>query len=201
MGEGSIILAADSFFLSNEALRDERHAGFLARVFAGPRNVVFDEEHHGIAEAPGIATLARKYRLHGVVAALALLAALFVWKNTARFIPAYDETRGDDEIIAGKESGEGFVNLLQRSIPPAEIVAVCVEEWRKSSAHQPRERARLGEALQQQPSKTTPVAAYRTLAQALTSKDLRHSIVPTSPRTSRRASNLNSQPSTRPNES
>ena len=188
MGEGSILLAGDSFFLSNEALRAERHAALIARVFAGPRAIVFDEEHHGIAEESGIATLARKYRLHGVVAALALLAALFVWKNAARFIPAYDETRGEDEIIAGKESSEGFVNLLQRSIPPAEIIGVCVEEWRKACAHKPAERARLDEALRQQPSKTTPVAAYRSLAQALTHKDTR-------------LSTLNSQPSTPKNES
>ena len=188
MGEGSILLAADSFFLSNEALRAERHAALIARVFAGPRAIVFDEEHHGIAEESGIATLARKYRLHGVVAALALLAALFVWKNAARFIPAYDESRGEDEIIAGKESSEGFVNLLQRSIPPAEIIGVCVKEWRKACAHQPRERAKLDEALQHQPPKTTPIATYRSLAEALSTKDTR-------------LSTLNPQLSTTPNES
>ena len=201
MGEGSIILAADAFFLSNEALRDERHAGLLARVFAGPRAVVFDEEHHGIAEEPGIATLARKYRLHGFVAGLALLAALFVWKNAAPFIPPYDETRGEDEIIVGKESGEGFVNLLQRSIPPGEIVGVCVEEWRKACGHQARERAKLEQALQHHTPRSSPVENYRDLAQALTHKEPRHSIVPTAPRTSRKASNLNPQLSTPQNES
>ena len=35
-GNGSIVLVADSFLVSNEALRSERHPRLLARLFAGP---------------------------------------------------------------------------------------------------------------------------------------------------------------------
>ena len=49
--------------------------------FTGPPLVVFDEEHNGLRDNPGIASLARKYRLHGVIAGLILLAGLFVWKK------------------------------------------------------------------------------------------------------------------------
>lgn len=86
-GAGSIVLATDSYFLSNQALRQDRHAQLLA-WFVGPgKEVVFDEAHFGILETPGVATLMRKYRLHGLAAGLLLLAGLFIWKNGASFVP------------------------------------------------------------------------------------------------------------------
>lgn len=172
-GGGTIVLAGDSFFLSNEALRTERHPQLLGRIFSGPAAVVFDEEHLGVSEQPGIATLARKYRLHGAVAALAVIAALFVWKNTARFLPPREEAGGGD-IVSGKESAEGFVNLLRRTIKPRDILGVCVEEWRKTAAHNSRDRARLEEAWaseQARPAKErSAVAAYETISRALALK-------------------------------
>lgn len=172
-GNGSIILAADSFFLSNEAMRNERLPQLLGHVFGGPAAVVFDEEHLGVSEQPGIATLARKYRLHGAVGALVLIAALFVWKNTARFIPPRDDLDGSD-IVSGKESAEGFVNLLRRTIRPKDVISVCVEEWRKGAPHSTRERARIEEtwSIEQAraPKERNPVGEYRALSRAITRK-------------------------------
>ena len=171
-GRGSIVLAADSFFLSNEAMRAERHPKLLAWLFDGPPALVFDEEHHGVRDDPGIASLARKYRLHGVVAGILLIALLFVWKNAVRFIPAYADDPADGDVIAGKESGEGFVNLLRRTIKPSEILAVCAAEWRKSAARRPAEQARVEELLaheQARPAKQRdPITTYKTIAESLT---------------------------------
>ena len=170
-GRGSIVLAADSFFLSNEALRAERHPKLLAWLFDGPPALVFDEEHHGVRDDPGIASLARKYRLHGVVAGILLVALLFVWKNAVRFIPTYEDDAGGD-IVTGKESAEGFVNLLRRTIKPAEILPLCAAEWRKSTAHRPADQARVEELLaaeQARPARQRqPVATYQIIAETLT---------------------------------
>jgi hypothetical protein len=87
LGAGSIVLAADPFFLSNEALRTQRAPALLGHFFSGPRTIIFDEEHLGVREEPGIANLAGKYRLHGAIATLALLAALYVWMNAVPFLP------------------------------------------------------------------------------------------------------------------
>ena len=171
-GDGSLVLVADSFLLSNEALRRERHPRLLARLFAGPPLVIFDEESRGLRDDPGIASLARKYQLHGVVAGLFLLAGLFVWKNMVRFLPAYDSQAATGDVIAGKESGEGFINLLRRSLRPSAMLETCVAEWRKSFAHQPRELARVEEIYSQEQSRSprarNPIAAYRAIAAALT---------------------------------
>jgi hypothetical protein len=169
-GTGSIVLAADSFFLSNEALREERHPQLLGRIFRGPATVIFDEEHLGVSEQPGIATLARKYRLHGAVAVLALVAALFVWKSVAPFIPPRAESDTPD-VIAGKETSAGFVSLLRRAIPPGEVLGACVEEWRKTARPTGRERAQFDEAWAAEearpPKRRDPPGAYRALCAAL----------------------------------
>jgi hypothetical protein len=134
VGPGSLVLAADSYFVSNEALRKERQPGLLAWLVGSNRNVLFDEAHLGVTEAPGIAALVRQYHLQGLAASLVLLAGLFIWKNGVRFVPAPEDEAGGagaDEV-AGRDSAAGFVNLLRRSIPPGEIVAVCLNEWEKS---------------------------------------------------------------------
>jgi hypothetical protein len=176
-GQGSIVLAADSFFLSNEAMRAERRPKLLAWLFKGPPDLVFDEEHHDVRENPGIASLARKYRLHGAVAGLALLAFLFVWKNSVRFLPPMEGTGGADDIVLGKESGEGFVNLLRRTIPPSRILEVCADEWHKAFAHKPEDVEKVAQLCAQElarPSRErNPVDAYRAMTRAVSRQSKR----------------------------
>ena len=173
-GSGSIILVADSFLVSNEALRGERHAQLLSRLFSGPSTIIFDEEHNGLRDNPGIASLARKYRLHGAVASFLLLALLFVWKNMVRFVPVYQINAAESDVIVGKESGEGFINLLRRTIAPSAILETCMSEWRKAFVHRPRERAKAEEAWARQqslpPRERNPISTYRAISQALVRK-------------------------------
>jgi hypothetical protein len=170
-GRGSIVLASDSYFLSNEALRRERHPLLLSRIFSGPGLVIFDEEHLGVSEQPGIATLVTKYRLQGVVAGLLLIAALFVWKNTSRFLPPLTEGGDDGHIVRGHDSAQGFARLLYRSIKPADLLRVCVEEWRHGSAHRAKDVAAVEELWAQEqtrpPKQRNAAAAYRAIAEAL----------------------------------
>ena len=131
LGAGSIVLATDSYLLSNEAMVNDRHAAFLAWLIGPARHVVFDEAHFGIVESSGVAILMRKYRLHGLAAGLILLAGLFVWKNSMSFLPPYREPSASEQV-RGKEASAGFVNLLRRNIRPADVLGVCFEQWTKS---------------------------------------------------------------------
>lgn len=173
-GKGSIVLMADAFPLSNEALRGERHSKLLARLFDGPSPIVFDEEHNDLRENPGIASLARKYRLHGVIAGLVLLAILFVWKNMVRFIPAHPAQVAEGNVVEGKESSEGFVNLLRRSIRPSAIFGVCFAEWRKTFTGRPRDLAQAEELCAQRESQAAghrdPLETYRAISRVVTRK-------------------------------
>jgi len=132
-GQGSVVLASDSFFVSNEALLQDRHPDLLAWLVGANRRVVFDEAHLGVIEKPGVATLMRRYRLHGLMGGLALLMGLLVWKNAFSLVPPPRRSPGQ-EYVSGRDASAGFVNLLRRAIPPGEILKVCFEQWEKSVA-------------------------------------------------------------------
>jgi hypothetical protein len=173
-GRGSIVIATDSYFVSNEAMLRDRHADLLAFMIGANRNIVFDEAHLGTTEAPGVATLIRKYRLHGFIASLILIAALFIWKMSIPLVPPY-ASEGETKYVAGKGVGLGIVNLLKRSIPATDLLQTCLNEWKKTSPQQSRrtnERIKQIDATyaaeQSLPAKQrNPVTAYRTIAQIL----------------------------------
>ncbi len=167
LGSGSIVLSTDSYFAGNEALRTERHSRLLAWLQGGQPRALFDETHLGVTENPGIATLARRYRLHGVIAGLLLVAALFVWKNMAPFVPPHAEPdAARTAIVSGRDSAAGFINLLRRSIPPRDVLRVSWQEWRKSFAH--RKDVASAEAIAHSPeSAKRPVEASRQIASLL----------------------------------
>jgi hypothetical protein len=173
-GAGSIAIATDSYFLSNEAMRNDRHPDLLAWLVGPSKNVVFDESHFGIVESSGVATLIRKYRLHGLFAGLILLAGLFIWKNSVSFVPLWPEAQ-QQVYVAGKEAAVGFINLLRRNIQSQDVLKVCFEEWKKSSTRAGKyssvrmEQARaLFEADQARPSRERDsLRTYQEICRAL----------------------------------
>lgn len=133
-GMGSIVLCADSYLFSNEALREERHPKLLSWLIGKNSGVIFDEAHFGIKEGQGIVTLARKYRLHWPFFVLILLAVLFVWKNSTYFVPPRDDgpsTEGND-FVFDKDYNEGMISLLRRNISSRKILGVYFREWEKA---------------------------------------------------------------------
>jgi len=170
-GDGTIVLASDAFFLSNEALQTEPSPGLVSWLLGSPGTVIFDEEHLGVSESTGIVSLVRKYRLQGGLAALAIVAILWFWMETSPLIPAHSKLRPEEEYVTGLDSQEGFVSLLRRTISPSRVFEVCVNEWRKTFAHDPRSLSTMDQALlSQNASELRPkdsAAAYRDVAAAM----------------------------------
>ncbi len=133
-GMGSIVLCADSYLFSNEALREERHPKLLSWLIGKNSSVIFDEAHFGIQKRQGIVTLARTYRLHWPFFVLILLAGLFVWKNSTYFVPPRDEgpSTGENDIVFDKGYNEGMISLLRRNISSRKILGVYFREWEKT---------------------------------------------------------------------
>jgi hypothetical protein len=132
-GAGTIVLATDSYFTSNEAILKDRQAALLAWLIGPGRRIVFDEAHFGIVDTSGVSMLVRKYRLVWLAAALLVLAGLFIWKNSLSLVPPAAEAAASG-VVAGRESAAGFVNLLRRNILPRDLLNVCFAEWTKSLA-------------------------------------------------------------------
>ena len=132
-GRGTIMLSADSFFVSNEALWSERHPQLLTRLVGQNSNIVFDEAHFGITKSPGVVGLIRHHRLHWFLAALAAIALFFVWKNAVFFVPPpKDADSNGNDIVTEKDYTQGLVALLRRNIPSSDILQVSVQEWEQT---------------------------------------------------------------------
>jgi len=164
---GAIVLVADSWMLSNEALTREPDAASLADLAGPNHNLVFDESHLGLDEGGSIAGLMRRYHLQGLIAALLALAALYVWKNTS---PLLARAPGRDVTgYSGFSAAAGLVTLLERSIPAPKLLDICIGEY-KSTA--PARGTKLEEILNHNEHAADPVRGYETIRQAL--GDLTH---------------------------
>jgi hypothetical protein len=166
MGRGRIVLSSDAYLFSNQAMLEERRSPFLSWLLGPKRIVVFDETHLGIQDRAGVMTLARRYHLGGLLVAVLLAAALFLWKAMAPLVPPLAEG-GDEEseALRGKDAAAGFASLLQRGIPPREILRVCVEEWTKSLERDRAVPRALAERLAAEAR--DPVEGYRSVSRAL----------------------------------
>lgn len=136
-GRGSIVLATDSYFLSNEAMVKERHPELLAWLSGSNKKIIFDETHLGLNENKGIVSLFRKYNLHGLFLAILVLAILFVWHNAFSLVPAKPDAgnKKDNEIAQGRDYLSGFTGMLKRNVSPAALLSICVHEWEKNIRH------------------------------------------------------------------
>jgi hypothetical protein len=176
-GKGSLVLSADSFFLSNEALRSERHPELLAWTLAESANVVFDETHFGIFKHPGVLSLIRKYHFHWFIFTVAVLALLFIWKNSVYFVPPPKRSRSQPggDFISDRDSIQGLISLLRRNIPARQLLQICTREWERTI--QPEKRfqndqlAQLKSAFQmittRSPKSIDPVAGYRRISKII----------------------------------
>ncbi len=132
-GKGTVVLCADSFFISNEALRSERHLELLVWLIGPNSKIIFDETHFGIYKQPSVAALLRHYRFHGVFLVLAVMALLFVWKNAAYFVPPRkDDALPGADVVSEKDYARGLIAMLHRNFQGSEILQICGQEWERT---------------------------------------------------------------------
>jgi hypothetical protein len=162
LGGGTIVLATDSYFLSNEALQRERSSALLAWLVGPNSHVTFDETHLGVTLEPGVAALAKQYGLGAACATVLLLAALFIWRQSVSFVPPVEPPR---EIALAYHPAVGLERLLRRSVPPAELGQACLAEWRRTAT--PAEQARVNAAVAHLPPRANPAAWYNAAVAAL----------------------------------
>ena len=173
MGLGTLVLCADSYFISNEALRSERHPQLLAWLLGRHSRIIFDESHFGIYKHPGVAGLLRNFGFHWFFVALVLLALLFVWKSAVYFVPPRPEDiLSAAEVVSEKDSTQGLIALLRRNISDRKILQVCGQEWEQAFKKDKRIKSGAVEQMQRilqtefnaSKKQSDPVGGYRKIA-------------------------------------
>lgn len=175
-GRGTIVLLADMSLLTNEALRHGRQPALLAWLAGPATQLIFDETHLGTGLDPGIMTLVRRYGLTGFLAALLVVAGLALWRSANGLVPRRTEESLDSRVVVtGRDATAGFIQLLTRSVPPTELLPLCLSEWRRTLPGNRPDLLSKAAALQdvvnleahQSPRKQNPAQTYRRLVELL----------------------------------
>jgi hypothetical protein len=170
IGRGSLVLAADAYFLSNESVNKDRATSLLTWLVGDQRHLTVVESSLGVLEDNGVGFLARRYGLGGAMALIALLGILYAWRRMVEFMPVVETSaEGDGELLA-YEPAAGFTTLLRRSLGPGAVLQACVEEWRKlrrPGGVNQAAAARLDAAWQNRDPKKSLSSHYNALARSL----------------------------------
>ncbi|HYZ75248.1 MAG TPA: DUF4350 domain-containing protein, partial [Chthoniobacterales bacterium] len=162
-GAGKLILLAGSYPLSNIALAAHRNAALVSWLFPEHSRVIFDETHFGIVDHPGIIGLARRYGLDGAVAAVLGLAVLYLWASRYSLRPVRRIRGGSEPAVRGASGHEIFTNLLRRTLPAADLCAVCLQIWKQKGPTNQAKQARLENLINSLPPTTSQVERYNQI--------------------------------------
>jgi len=143
-GNGSIVMASDTYFLSNEALRTHRAPALLAWLIGPHRRVIFDESHHGLIATPGLMDLLVAMRLHALLFAFAALGLLFAWMGLVGHASRREASPAETARTQGRDALSSMTALLRRAIPRQRLLEHCIQEFERTAHLLPpnaRERA------------------------------------------------------------
>jgi hypothetical protein len=131
IGRGSLVLASDTYLLSNEGLFADRQTRVVSWLIGDVSSVVFDESHLGVQQPVGVMVLIRRYRLLGFFAGVAVLALLFVWRSASPFVPSASRPASPAAPRA-RTSQAALVHVLSRGLADDQLLRACTSAWKRS---------------------------------------------------------------------
>jgi hypothetical protein len=161
-GSGKVVMLASTDPLMNRAMAERRDSALLAYLFGAAHGVVFDETHLSVVSDPEIVTLLRRYGLFPTLGATILLALIYIWSSRYTLLPRPRTASTNDSIVHGKAGDEIFRQLLRRSVPHGQALAVCANLWRKSF---PRDKRLSDDLLTAGRASNSLVKGYNLIAQ------------------------------------
>ena len=168
IGQGALVLSSLSYFVSNEAMRRERHPALLTWLIGSNKKVVFDEYHHGLATRTNTAMLIRRYGLQSVLVGLFILALLYIWRHSTSLVPPTTDPTSKLGIAKGKDTASGLTNILRRHIPLNTLLQHSFEAWNQTTLKHDQKteqkRTQIVTLLKQSPQKDkNPVTTYKEI--------------------------------------
>jgi len=132
-GQGSIGLLAAVEPFTNYQLLTKPDAALLAVTMAGPRPLIVDEAHLGVAENETVAGLARQHHLEWILLGFLALAVLYVWRNAASFVPPLQP--GTEGGVNGRDAHAALASLLAQSVGREKLLKEIGAEWKHSERY------------------------------------------------------------------
>ncbi len=132
-GDGRLRIVANMHILRNQGLIYDADPEWIAWVLGHAHEIIFDESHLGVVEQRGIMWLALRHDLEWVVAAFCLGALLYIWRNATPLPPRRSTDRVDATPAHAEAAIEGLHGLIIRFIPPAALLGICWDVWRRKN--------------------------------------------------------------------
>lgn len=129
-GSGSVVLMLGLESFTNKTLLTKVDSARIAAALSGPRPLIFDEAHLGVADDDTVAGYARLHHLEWLLLGLVVLAALYVWRSSVSFVPALPEIKGAE--VVGREAHTALTSLLSQSIKKPDLPREIIDAWRES---------------------------------------------------------------------
>jgi hypothetical protein len=166
-GKGSVLLISDCRYFTNRVLLTHPDMQVLTAVPGAHSAMIFDESHLGLEDTGTVVGLATSHHLNWVLLGFAVLAALYIWRNSVSFVPPVAISK--DHSVAGQDAYAALTNLLMQSVPAKDLLHKAAQEWnstaylrRKGRTIRPEELALLPDL-----DATTSLAEYKSLSERL----------------------------------
>ncbi len=163
-GEGNLIVCADSYFISNEAML-EPPLDFIQWMTGEKRVIIFDEWSKGVRDNRSILYLLRKHKLIGFLVSLVIAAVLLFWHNSSSVLE-----KAVSPQASGVEQHETSATaaLLRRDVPTSAVLDTCRELLTRDKRKLKREWKRFES--NPVPGNEDPVIEYNNIVESLTYK-------------------------------
>lgn len=166
-GNGSILLISDCRYFTNRELLARPDTQILTAAVGQTPQIIFDESHLGLEDTGTVIGLTTAHHLNWIFVGFALLAALYIWRNSVSFIPP--ARAPSNRSVIGQNAYAALTNLLMQSVPPKSLLHRAAEEW-NATAHLRRNQRTIGDdelALLPDLDRATTMAEYKSICQRM----------------------------------
>lgn len=133
-GTGGIVLIANSKLFTNRELLVHPDTEVLAVAPGAYHNIVFDENHLGLADTGTVLGIAAAHGLAWMLLGFLVLAILYVWRSSVSFVPP--AAAPVEAAVGGRDAHLALSHLLMQSVPSKSVLRAAGEEWNRSAALQ-----------------------------------------------------------------
>lgn len=164
LGDGSLVVCADAYFLSNEAML-EPPVDFIQWITEGKRIIIFDEWSKGVRDNRSIMYLLRKHKLLAFLLSLVATAVLLFWHNSSHVL---SKAVASHESASGQHEASATATLLRKDVPVNRLLQTCRELLARDKRMLKREWKRFESGTV--PKNDDPTIEYNQIVESLSYK-------------------------------